>query len=204
MQEEDMNLACVEEMVAVPQVTVAGADPEQFERLALDQMDTLYRVARRLTRDPERANDLVQETYLRAFRARASFELKEYGIRPWLLRIMQNLHYSRAGRERRQPVSVEDGSLEGADLDALPETPGVPLPIDIEAMDDQLVKALDSLAIDYQIVLLMWAVDGLTYKEIAHTLDIPIGTVMSRLHRARQKLGDQLRDYAVREGVIRA
>jgi RNA polymerase sigma-70 factor (ECF subfamily) len=198
-----MNLACVDEMV-VPGVPPMNADSaEHFEKLALDEMDTLYRVARRLTRDPERANDLVQETYLRAFRARESFELKEYGIRPWLLRIMQNLHFSRAGREKRQPVAVEDGSLEAADLDAMPEQPGVPLPIDIEHMDDQLVKALDSLAIDYQIVLLMWAVDDLTYKEIAHTLDIPIGTVMSRLHRARQKLGEQLRDYAVREGVIR-
>lgn len=177
-----MNFACVDDSavaVADPAVVSAVADSlcgsdasDQFEKLALDQMDTLYRVARRLTRDPERANDLVQETYLRAFRAKDSFQLKEYGIRPWLLRIMQNLHFSRAGRERRQPVSVEDGSLEGADLDALPETAGVPMPLNIEEMDETLVKALDGLAVDYQIVLLMWAVDDLTYKEIAHTLDI--------------------------------
>jgi RNA polymerase sigma-70 factor (ECF subfamily) len=179
------------------------ATVDNFEKLALEQMDTLYRVARRLTRDPERANDLVQETFLRAFRAKESFQLKEYGIRPWLLRIMQNLHYSRSGRERRQPIAMEDGGLEAADLDALPEQPGVPAPIDIEYLDEQLVRALDGLAVDYQIVLLMWAVDDLTYKEIAHTLDIPIGTVMSRLHRARQKLGEQLQDYARREGVIR-
>ena len=166
-------------------------------------MDTLYRVARRLTRDPEAANDLVQETYLRAFRAKNSFELKEFGIRPWLLRIMQNLHFSRSGREKRQPVSMEDASLEAADSDAPPETPGVPLPINIDDLDDRMLQALEVLPVDYQIVLLMWAVDDLTYKQIAHTLDIPIGTVMSRLHRARQKLGEQLRDYARREGVIR-
>ncbi len=176
---------------------------DDFERLALDQMDTLHRVARRLTRDPERANDLVQETFLRAFRAREGFQLKEYGIRPWLLRIMQNLHFSRSGRERRQPTAMEDAALEAADLDALPETPGVPLPIDIEQLDDELVRALETLPVDYQIVLLMWAVDDLSYKQIAHTLDIPIGTVMSRLHRARQKLGGQLRDFAVSEGMIR-
>jgi RNA polymerase sigma-70 factor, ECF subfamily len=196
-----MNFACVDHDVAV--LDEMSEQPDQFEQLALAQMDTLYRVARRLTRDPERAADLVQETYLRALRARDSFELKEYGIRPWLLRIMHNLHFSRSERERRQPVAMEDGSLESADLDALPEQPGVPLPIDLENLDDQLVRALDGLAVDYQIVLLMWAVDDLTYKEIAHTLDIPIGTVMSRLHRARQKLGEQLRDYALREGVIR-
>src|SRR5688500_11080045 len=199
MQVADMNFACVEDVAVVDAAapfygsmtsgTAMAAEPtDNFEKLALEQMDTLYRVARRLTRDPERANDLVQETYLRAFRAKESFQLKEYGIRPWLLRIMQNLHFSRSGRERRQPVLAEDGSLEAADLDSLPEQPGVPAPIDVEYLDEQLVRALDGLAVDYQIVLLMWAVDDLTYKEIAHTLDIPIGTVMSRLHRARQKL----------------
>ena len=188
---------------AAPAAEVDGAAAEEFERLALEQMDTLCRVARRLTRDPERANDLVQETYLRAFRARDGFQLKEYGIRPWLLRIMQNLHFSRSGRERRQPVAMEDASLEAADLDAVPDTGGVPVPLDLEQCDGALVKALETLPVDYQIVMLMWAVDDLSYKEIAHTLDIPIGTVMSRLHRARQKLGQQLRQYAVNEGVIR-
>ena len=130
----------------------------------------------------------MQETYLRAFRAKDSFQLKEYGIRPWLLRIMHNLHFSRSDRERRQPVAIEDASLESADMDAMPEQPGVPLPIDVEHMDEHLVRALEGLAVDYQIVLLMWAVDDLTYKEIAHTLDIPIGTVMSRLHRGRARL----------------
>jgi RNA polymerase sigma-70 factor (ECF subfamily) len=211
MRVADMNFACIEDPAVAVAATLGFAavgsgmseESDKFEKLALDQMDTLFRVARRLTRDGERANDLVQETYLRAFRAKESFQLKEYGIRPWLLRIMQNLHFSRSGRERRQPIAMEDGGLEAADLDALPETAGVPMPLDIEAMDEQLVRALEGLAVDYQIVLLMWAVDGLTYKEIAHTLDIPIGTVMSRLHRARQKLSEQLRDYAVSEGVIR-
>jgi RNA polymerase sigma-70 factor (ECF subfamily) len=181
-------------------MTVAGDD---FEKLALDQMDTLYRVAGRLTRSPEKAGDLVQETLLRAFRARDSFELKEFGIRPWLLRIMHNLHYSRLDREKRQPIAMEGEALESADSGAPSETPGVPQPLNLDDLDDRLVRALEDLPTDYQIVLLMWAVDDLSYKEIAHTLDIPIGTVMSRLHRARQKLSTQLRDYATDEGVIR-
>ena len=115
-----MNFACVDETFVGAPVAVGfgvaesayavetmSEESQQFEKLALEQMDTLYRVARRLTRDPERANDLVQETYLRAFRAKDSFQLKEYGIRPWLLRIMQNLHYSRSDRERRQPTAGE-------------------------------------------------------------------------------------------------
>src|SRR3954464_11698305 len=118
-----MNFPCVEQPYASSYSSSSSFDPyvpvglrnlmsepsDEFEKLALDQMDTLYRVARRLTRAPDRASDLVQETYLRAFRAKDSFELKDYGIRPWLLRIMQNLHFSRSGREKRQPGSVEDG-----------------------------------------------------------------------------------------------
>src|SRR5438132_3963866 len=88
--------------------------PEQFEKLALEHTDLLYRVARRTARDSSAAEDLVQETYLRAFRARDSFDLQEFGIRPWLIRIMHNLHISRSGREQRQPRSVDEEHLESA------------------------------------------------------------------------------------------
>jgi RNA polymerase sigma-70 factor (ECF subfamily) len=189
--------------------------PEQFEKLALEQMDMLYRVAGRLTRDPERAGDLVQETYLRAFRSRDAFELQEHGIRPWLLRIMRNLHLSRADRDRRQPVAVDGETLDtmnaGAprptdaaatgDLEA--EGPAPAVPLDWDSLDERLKAALENLQEEYQMVLLLWAVEDLSYKEIADVLDIPIGTVMSRLHRARQKLSAQLRDYAKQEGMIR-
>src|SRR4029079_1388719 len=88
--------------------------PEQFEHLALEQLDLLYRIARRLTRDPASAEDLVQETYVRALRARDTFDLQAHGIRPWLLRIMHNLHISRAEREARQPAALEDEQLEAS------------------------------------------------------------------------------------------
>ena len=175
--------------------------PEQFEHLALEQLDLLYRIARRLTRDPVGAEDLVQETYVRALRARDTFDLQAHGIRPWLLRIMHNVHVSRSEREGRQPSSMEDEQLEtGSASSRGPE------PFDIstfQGMDQQLVKAIESLAPEYQVVLILWAVEEFSYKEIAQAVDIPIGTVMSRLHRARQKLSEQLRDYAVREGIIR-
>src|SRR5688500_1436357 len=80
---------------------------EQFEQLALAEIASLYRVANRLTRSPERSGDLVQETYLRAFRSRDSFDLQEHGMRPWLLRILRNLHLSRVDREKRQPVAMD-------------------------------------------------------------------------------------------------
>src|SRR6185437_6355076 len=85
---------------------------EQFEALALEQLDMLYRVARRLTRDAAAAEDLVQETYLRALRGRDSFDLKAHGIRPWLLRIMHNLHVSRGERESRQPAALDQEQLQ--------------------------------------------------------------------------------------------
>jgi len=173
---------------------------DEFEKLALEHLDMLYRIARRLARDPTKAEDLVQETYLRAFRAQDDFDLQAYGIRPWLVRIMHNLHFSRSEREKRQPVAMDDMHLEGAgEGEALP-----PLPADsFEGMDERLVKALEELPPEYQTVMLLWAVDELSYKEIADACDVPIGTIMSRLHRARQKLSEKLRDYARQEGIIR-
>ena len=199
---------------------------EQFEKLALAEIDTLYRVANRLTRNPERSGDLVQETFLRAFRSREGFDLQEHGMRPWLLRILRNLHLSRVDREKRQPVAM-DGEV----LDALGPSGAGPGPTPEDAvtsestsdavdaalasgetpwmrlnpddLDERLKKALESLQEEYQLVLLLWAVEDLSYKEIAEVLDVPIGTVMSRLHRARQKLSAQLREYALEEGVIR-
>ncbi|HEV8379368.1 MAG TPA: sigma-70 family RNA polymerase sigma factor [Tepidisphaeraceae bacterium] len=176
-------------------------EQREFERLALEQIDLLYRVARRLTRDPNRAEDLVQETYLRALRSRDGFNLEEFGMKPWLLRILYNLHVSRSQREGRQPATMDDLELAGADRRS------ASLPIDgrsFEGMDEQLVRAIDGLSQEYQSVLLLWAVDDFSYKEIAETLDIPIGTVMSRLHRVRQKLSEELHEYAVEARIVRA
>ncbi len=170
----------------------------QFETLAMEQLDMLYRVARRLTRSPAQAEDLVQETYLRALRARKRFQLESFGIRPWLLRIMHNLHISRADREKRQPIAIEESHLE------LTPALASSLPISgFEGMDEQVVHAFNELPGDYQTVLLLWAIDELSYKEIASALEIPIGTVMSRLHRARRRLCELLQAYAVRERLIR-
>ncbi len=179
---------------------------DEFERTALEHLDTLYRIARRLTHDAVRAEDLVQETFLRALRGRDAFRLQPFGMRPWLLRIMHNQHYSQSERDRRQPTP-----LDGEHLDAATHSEHLhaasPLPPlsqgSFDGMDERLVRALDALPTEYQVVLMLWAIDGLSYKEIAEAVAIPIGTVMSRLHRARQRLSDQLRTYARSEGIIR-
>jgi len=114
---------------------------------------------------------------------------------------MHNVHVSRAEREGRQPAAIEDEQLESATGSRAAVPPYDPASFD--GMDQQLVRAIEGLAAEYQVVLMLWAVDELSYKEIAAAVGIPIGTVMSRLHRARQKLSEQLRNYAKQEGIIR-
>jgi len=180
---------------------------EEFEQRALEHIDTLYRIARRLTRDPVRAEDLVQETFLRALRGRDAFRLEPFGMRPWLLRIMHNQYYSQSERERRQPLPLDGEHLDSATQSAQRSHHHDFLPplsdASFDGMDEKLVRALDALPSEYQIVLMLWAIDGLSYKEIAEAVGIPMGTVMSRLHRARQRLSEQLRTFARSEGIIR-
>jgi RNA polymerase sigma-70 factor (ECF subfamily) len=171
---------------------------QQFEALAMEHMDMLYRVARRMTRDQHKAEDLVQETYLRAFRSAPEFDLQEFGIRPWLLRILHNLHVSKGQREKRQPASMEDEQLASAAVSS--ETPA---DATWEGMDQQVKKAFDMLPEEYQTVMQLWAIEELSYKEISDALEVPLGTVMSRLHRARQRLSESLKEFATREGIIR-
>jgi RNA polymerase sigma-70 factor, ECF subfamily len=175
-------------------------DRKQFEALALEHLDMLYRVAKRMTRDQHRAEDLVQETYLRAFRSADDFDLQSFGIRPWLIRILHNLHVSRGQRERRQPVALDDEQL----VDSASTSDSGPQPTwTWDGMDQQLKRAFETLPEEYRTVMQLWAIEELSYKEISDSLEIPLGTVMSRLHRARQRLSEQLKDFAVREGIIR-
>ncbi|MDB5328475.1 MAG: polymerase [Phycisphaerales bacterium] len=157
----------------------------EFERQALEQLDAVDRFAHRLVRGRSAlSDDLVQETYLRAVRSFHTYTPGDRGIRPWLFRILYNVFLAQAGRERRQPVSVEPASLEFL-------ATSVSLSSDLE--DPPAVsKALAELDEDARTVLTLWAVDELSYKEIAEILDVPTGTVMSRLHRARNKLATLL------------
>jgi RNA polymerase sigma-70 factor, ECF subfamily len=173
----------------------------QFEQLAMEQLDLLYRAARRFTRNSDRAADLVQETFVRALRSRDTFDLKEHGIRPWLVRIMRNLHLSRAERESRQPRAT-DGETLDAHGDRLHSSELLSSD-QFQNMDQELVAALHELPEEYQAVLMLWAVEDFSYKEIAHAIDAPIGTVMSRLHRARQLLLKSLKQFGEERGMIR-
>lgn len=172
----------------------------EFERLALEQIDMLGRVALALTRDSTRAEDLVQETYLHAIRAADRFDMQDHGLRPWLLRILHNLHYSQGRRNKRQPLAVDDELLQ--QVEDRPASPTLELLAD-QTLDERLSRALQALAPEYETVLMLWAIEEMSYKEIADAIDVPLGTVMSRLHRARQKLAERLQDLARDRGIIR-
>jgi RNA polymerase sigma-70 factor (ECF subfamily) len=175
----------------------------EFEKLALEHLDAVYRLALQLTRRPDEASDLVQETYLRAFRASERFETRGGGIRPWLFRILRNAFYTQVSKAKRRP-GVSDNLHEEASSG--PE-PGEALPawdlaaLDWEQVDHRLKSAVERLNPEYREVLLLWGVEGMKYREIALIIDVPIGTVMSRLYRARTALINQLGSMAEDLGV---
>lgn len=168
-----------------------------FEELALPHLGTLYRVALRLTRSEHEAEDLVQETCLKACKSFGRFEMREFGIRPWLLRILHNSFLNRLARERRAPKSTDQQTLEQTQAsDTTGGDQHGPPALDYDQLDAEVKQALDRLAPEFRAVMCLWATMELSYREIAEILDVPIGTVMSRLHRARQQLTRDLADYA--------
>lgn len=170
--------------------------------MLLEQLDSLYRVALRLSRNTSRAEDLVQETCYRAIRSRETFNLQAGGIRPWLVRILRNTYFTRGQREARQPAATDDITLDllSGGQDQPPPGQGELLR---ESMDQELVRAMDQLPEEYRTVLVLWALEDFSYQEIADAMEIPIGTVMSRLHRARARLMQRLAGYAREAGIIR-
>lgn len=192
-------------------------DRSSFERLAVDQLDAVFRLALRLVGNRELAEDLVQDTYSRALRssAVASFDparssssgdpgfSPEAAMRSWLYTICHNLYYSQVRRNSKAPKAVAEFYDEPSR-----ETPPEESPpawdrssLDWEQVDASLKSAIEGLREEYREVLLMWGADGLKYREIAAILGVPIGTVMSRLHRARKLVADALGDAAGELGV---
>jgi RNA polymerase sigma-70 factor (ECF subfamily) len=183
-----------------------------FEQQALEHLDAVYRMAFHLARRHEEAEDLVQEVYTRAFRPSAIERFEDNsaegggGMRAWLFAICHNVFYSRIKREARQPAAVdtffEESGTERRPDEPPPQWDGEPL--NTEHIDAALKDAIEELKPEYREVLLMWGVEGLKYREIAAILEVPIGTVMSRLHRARKLLADRLlgdEDAAERLGL---
>jgi RNA polymerase sigma-70 factor (ECF subfamily) len=175
-------------------------DPERQERLeaeALTYLDPLYRTALRLSRNPQDAEDLVQETYLNAFRALDRFE-EGTNLRAWLFRILNNAFISQYRRRKRRPSSSLDEVSDFYLYDHLVAGNTAPPQENPEREvlsrigDEAVLQALEELPVEFRQVELLADVEGFSYREIADILGIPIGTVMSRLYRGRRRLQQRL------------
>jgi len=179
-------------------------DSERFRELALAEMDAVYRMAMSLSKHPDEASDLVQETFLKAFKAEKRFELQDEakGVRPYLFKILHNNFYSRYQKAKREPTLGDDmpESAVYGDVDQPPPAWDL-ASLDWEQVDDRLKHAIAELPEHYRQPLMLWAVEGLKYREIADVLDVAIGTIMSRLHRARGILAENLSGLAAEHGI---
>jgi RNA polymerase sigma-70 factor (ECF subfamily) len=181
----------------------------RFERDAMPLMPQLYSAALRLTRNPSDAEDLVQEAYLRAYRGFGGFT-PGTNLKAWLYRILTNTFINSYRKKQRQPVTVLENEIPDwylydhlADDSSGGETASAEAQV-LERMPDEDVQAaLDALPETFRMAVWLADVEGFAYKEIAEILDIPIGTVMSRLHRGRKSLEKMLWDKVRERGLVR-
>ena len=183
------------------------ADADAFEQEALSYLDALYRTGLRMTRSQADAEDLVQETYIRAFRFRDQFT-PGTNLKAWLFRILTNTFINSYRRKAAQPQTTELDDVEETTLhrhmtDVSGEAPQPEQAVLDSIVDSEVTSALEDLPERFRTVVLL-DVEGLSYKEIAETLDIPIGTVMSRLHRGRKFLQTRLLEHAREHGIAAA
>jgi len=177
-----------------------------FEADALPYLDQLYGTALRMTRSPSDAEDLVQDTYAKAFAAFRSYE-QGTNLRAWLFRILRNTFINNYRKAQRQPSSDSSEELtDGQLLDLEQRTSGGVRSAENEALerlgDDEIAAAMATIPEDFRTAVYLADVEGFSYKEIADIMETPVGTVMSRVHRGRKALRALLTDYARERGLL--
>jgi RNA polymerase sigma-70 factor, ECF subfamily len=184
------------------------ADRSTFADEAMQYAPQLYSAALRMTRKPADAEDLVQETYLRGYRSYATFE-EGTNLRAWLFRILTNNYINSYRAKQRRPVETDIDDIEDLYLYRRVRTLDESTRSAEDTLfdlftDDEVKRALEELPENFRIPVLLADVEGFAYKEIAEMLDIPVGTVMSRLHRGRKSMQKKLMDFAVARGLLDA
>jgi RNA polymerase sigma-70 factor, ECF subfamily len=176
---------------------------QSFDEEALPHLDALYRVALRLTADPSQAEDLVQDTMLKAYRSWRQYR-PGTNAKGWLLTILRNTFINDYRRRKHEPIAMD---LDAAEPHALYRSMQESDPEGTffsQIVDDKVIEAIDALPPDFREVLALSDIEGMSYGEIAETLKIPVGTVKSRLFRARRQLQAGLYNHAVEMGYIQA
>lgn len=171
---------------------------EIFDKEFLPHLDAMYNFAYRLTFDQDDSKDLVQDTYMKAYRFINSFQ-RGTNAKAWLYRILKNSFINDFRKKSKEPGKVDYQEVENFyNSDNVDESKTVDLRIDTvkDMIGDEVTNALNALAIDFRTVIILCDLEGFTYEEMAKILDIPIGTVRSRLHRARNLLKEKLKSYA--------
>jgi RNA polymerase sigma-70 factor (ECF subfamily) len=184
------------------------ADQAQFAELAMQHMSSLYTAALRMTRNPADAEDLVQETYLKAYRAFNTFQ-EGTNLKAWLYKILTNTFINSYRSKKRRPEQTELDDVE--DLYLYRRLGGLEAATAGRSAEEQVLEhfteadvktAVESLPEQFRMAVLLADVEGFSYKEIAEILDVPIGTVMSRLHRGRKALEKALFDFGMQRGLV--
>jgi RNA polymerase sigma-70 factor (ECF subfamily) len=173
-----------------------------FEQEALVHLDALYRVALRLTGNAADADDLVQETMLKAYRAWDQYE-KGTNAKGWLLTILRNSFINEYRRRTRHPETVDVDTIEPFAVFGEVQEDDPQGAFFDQIVDDEVLKAIDELPVAFRETLVLSDVEGMSYQEIGKILGVPVGTVKSRLFRARQALQGKLYEYAVSMGYIK-
>jgi RNA polymerase sigma-70 factor, ECF subfamily len=173
---------------------------KEFEDTALPYMDEIHRAALRMTKNESEADDLVQDTFLRAFRFFKGFE-KGTSIKAWLHKILRNTFINRFNEQAKKPEHLEFDQLNIYEEESI-STNDSEQDIMYKVFDDELRQAINALPDEFKTVIMLSDIEGFSYKEIADITQCPIGTVMSRLHRGRKLLRSSLRKYAEDIGLV--